>query len=63
MITTTYYKRDPKSRKRKVSAGLIGVPEELAGLVTDSADDALKNEEGLPVIACVVMRGDDDGTD
>ena len=64
MITKTYYRRDPKSKKRKMTeAELTGVPAELAGKVTDNAADALTDDEGRPVIACVVLRGEDNGTD
>ena len=66
-MTTTYYKRDPKKNAKKkgaieTAAELIGVPASL-GEVTENAAEALKDAEGRPVVACVVMRGDGNGTD
>jgi len=68
MSRTTYYRRDPKKGAKKkgatveVAAELIGVPAEMLP-VTENAAEALKDAEGRPIVACVVVRGDENGTD
>jgi hypothetical protein len=65
MPTTTYYLRDPKKGAKKGRGAQErpqGVPENV-GEVTENPENAVMNEDGKAVIACVVVRGEDNGTD
>jgi len=67
MRETTYYQCDPEknAKCRKTGCALVKVRGRKAGKCRATADPecAVLNEDGRPVKAFVVMRGDDDGTD
>ena len=67
MIQKTFYRCDPEKNKEcsKRGCALVKQRGRKAGecSATSKAECAVLNEQGRPVVAYVVMRGDDDGTD
>ena len=67
MKQITYYQCDPEKNKecKKTGCALVKARGRKAGdcKATVNPKYAVLNEEKRPVIAFVVMRGDDDGTD
>ena len=67
MITKTFYQCDPEKNKECSRRGcaLVKTRGRKAGecRATSKPECAVLNEEGRPVVAYVVMRGDDDGAD
>ena len=67
MRQTTYYRCDPEKNTecKKRGCALVKGRGRKPGQceVTDNPEFAVLNEEGRPVKAFVVMRGDSDGTD
>ncbi len=67
MREITYYKCDPEKNKecKKRGCALVTARGRRPGEceATSNPEFAVLNEEGRPVKAFVVMRGDDDGTD
>ena len=67
MIQTTFYRCDPEKNKecKKSGCALVRQRGRKAGecAVTSNPECAVLNEEGRPVVAFVMMRGESDGTD
>ena len=67
MIQKTFYECDPEKNKEcnKRGCALMKTRGRKAGecRATSKPEYAVLNEEGRPVVAFVVMRGDDNGTD
>ena len=63
----TYYKCDPEKNTecRKTGCALIKKRGKVPGdcAATSNPDFAVLNEEGKPIVAFVLMRGEDNGTD
>ena len=68
MIQKTFYRCDPEKNTecRKRWCALTKGRKKGGSFrceATENPDYAVLNEEGRPVVAFVLMRGDDDGTD
>ena len=67
MIQKTYYQCDPEKNTecKKRGCALVRRKGKKAGecSATDNPEYAVLNEEGRPIVAFVVMRGDDNGPD
>ena len=67
MITKTFYQCDPEKNTecKKRGCALVKTRGRKAGKckMTSDPDCAVLNEEGKPVVAYVVIRGEEDGTD
>ena len=69
MIQKTYYRCDPEknTKCKKTGCALTRGKGKKAGIyrcdATKDPECAMLNEEGRPIVAFVVMRGEDDGTD
>lgn len=67
MITKTYYRCDPEKNTecKKRGCALVKGKGRKPGpcSATDDPACAVLDEEGRPVVAFVVMRGESDGTD
>ena len=67
MGQTTYYKCDPEKNTecRKTGCALVQKRGRKSGecRATSKPECAVLNEEGRPVVAYVLVRGDENGTD
>ena len=67
MITKTFYECDPEKNEKcsKRGCALVKTRGRKAGECRATSDPkcAMLNEEGRPIVAYVVMRGEDNGTD
>ena len=67
MIQKTFYECDPEKNTecKKRGCALVKKRGVKAGecRATSKPECAALDEEGRPIVACVVMRGEDDGTD